>query len=160
MTKEEIQYCKGQEQVKFFYKIPCSLFEEGFQYIIVGEAIPKILKKSNVRCFTMQQWFDRIESGSLLPYVCCRLSRTNKLKEYLNIYKKPDVVKMRKFFSKLVDANEIIQESNWAVQYIKEGKVNRPDAFTENIDPITAVNNFYEVVDPIYNFSLYNNSNG
>lgn len=92
--------------------------------------------------------------GSLLPYVCSTLPRSFKIKEYLNIYEKPDLLKLRKFILSLKDPNEIIQESLWGLQVIKESKVNRPDVFKTKWTEAKAVNSFLTSVDPIFRKSL------
>lgn len=38
-SKEEIQALKENKEVLYFYKLPCSLFDSGFQYIIVTDAL-------------------------------------------------------------------------------------------------------------------------
>ena len=52
-----------------------------------------------------------MQSGSLLPYVCSILSKANKIKEYLNIYSKPDLLAFRKLVkSGILSDNECVQE--------------------------------------------------
>ena len=90
-----------------------------------------------------------MDSGSLLPYVCSILPKKYKVKEYLNIYSKPHVLKLRRLITSL-DGIELIQECLWGIQVIKEFKVNRPDVFKDKNYLFNAVDSFYEAVDPIY----------
>lgn len=90
-----------------------------------------------------------MDSGSLLPYVCATLPKKNKIKEYLNIYSKPDVLKLRRYITSL-ESDELIQECLWGIQLIKEFKVNRPDVFKDKNSLFNAVDSFYDAVDPIY----------
>lgn len=136
---------KQDGEIKFIYKLPNSSYEEGFEYIIVGE----LEEFPNSRIFTLDEWFKRMENGSLLPYVCATLPKRNKVKEYLNIYSKPDVLKLRRLIPDL-EGNELIQECLWGVQVIKEMKVNRPDVFKDKNSIFTAVDDFYTVVDPMH----------
>lgn len=106
MTKEELQKIKDNKEIKFAYRIPCSFYPEGYEYIIVGGSV----KGSNVRCFTIEEWFNIMEKGSLLPYVCSTIGKSGKIKEYLNIYKKPDVVLNNKYIVWLTDSKNRIQE--------------------------------------------------
>lgn len=162
MTKEEIKQLKENKEVKFIYKLPCSLYNEGYEYIIVGNNI--ISKDDNVRIFSLEDWFTRIKSGSLLPYVCSILSKSGKIKEYINIYEKPDVISLRKY---IIDNSidniericnldkELIQECLWGLQVIREFKVNRIDVFKEKInDPLRE---FMMASAPIYKMWIENN---
>jgi hypothetical protein len=137
---------KQNKEIKYIFKLPNSYYEEGFEYIIVGNVEDEI---PNSRIFTTEQWFDKINSGSLLPYVCSILPKKYKVKEYLNIYSKPDVLKLRRLITSL-DGIELIQECLWGIQVIKEFKVNRPDVFKDTNSLFNAVDSFYEAVDPIY----------
>lgn len=137
---------KHNENIKYCYKLPNSSKESGFEYIIIGDIKDSI---PDSRIFTMDEWFKKMESGSLLPYVCCTLSKKYKIKEYLNIYSKPDVLKLRRLILDL-DGDELIQECLWGIQVIKEFKVNRPDVFKDKTSLFTAIDDFYDAVDPIY----------
>ena len=141
---------KHNENIKYCYKLPNSSKESGFEYIIVGDIKDYI---PDSRIFTIDEWFKKMESGSLLPYVCCTLSKKYKIKEYLNIYSKPDVLKLRRLILDL-DGDELIQECAWGTQIIKEFKVNRPDVFKDKTSMFTAVDDFYAAVDPIYKMWL------
>lgn len=155
MTKEEIDKLKDNKEIKFIYKVPCSFYPERFEYIIIGDNFE--VTSNNYRSFTMEDWFKRIASGSLLPYVCCTLFRKYKLKEYLNIYQKPDLVRLRSFISKLTNDFEITQEGLWGIQLIREGKIFRADVFRSiNPDVEDIKNEFFEIVDPIYKMNLNN----
>ena len=48
-SKEEIQALKENKEVLYFYKLPCSLFDSGFQYIIVTDALEPPEKYDNVK---------------------------------------------------------------------------------------------------------------
>ena len=137
---------KQNKEIKYIFKLPNSYYEEGFEYIIVGNVEDEI---PNSRIFTTDQWFNKMDSGSLLPYVCSILPKKYKVKEYLNIYSKPDVLKLRRLITSL-DGIELIQECLWGIQVIKEFKVNRPDVFKDKNSLFNAVDSFYEAVDPIY----------
>lgn len=39
MTKDVINSLKKNVNIKFFYKLPCSYWDEGFEYIIVGNSL-------------------------------------------------------------------------------------------------------------------------
>lgn len=53
-SKEEIQALKENKEVLYFYKLPCSLFDSGFQYIIVGN-LSSIERYDNVRYFKLDE---------------------------------------------------------------------------------------------------------
>ncbi len=36
MNIDKLNSLKENEEIKFIFKIPCSLFDDGFKYIIVG----------------------------------------------------------------------------------------------------------------------------
>lgn len=146
----DIKQLKENGEIKFIYKLPNSLYDEGFEYIIVGDVNEEI---PNGRTFTIEEWFNKMDSGSLLPYVCATLPKKNKIKEYLNIYSKPDVLKLRRYITSL-ENDELIQECLWGIQVIKEFKVNRPDVFKDKSSLFTAVDDFYDAVDPIYKMKI------
>lgn len=148
MSKEELQEIKENPNIKFAYKIPCSFYKDGFEYIIIGYSI----KGYNVKCFTVDDWFNIMESGSLLPYVCSTIGKSGKIKEYLNVFKKPDVVLNNKFIKQLKDSRDKIEEMSWAIQYIQEGKVNRPDVFKKNVDYKVVLQQYNNVIQPILDF--------
>lgn len=152
MTKEELKELKESKDIKFIYKIPCSLYDGGYEYVIVGSTIT--LKNKNIRTFSLDDWFLRMKSGSLLPYVCSTLPKSGKVKEYLNIYDKPNLVSLRTFLLHIIDPTEIIQESLWGLQIIKEFKVNRPDVFKSTHKADEVLKLFLNAVDPIYKMSL------
>lgn len=95
-SKEEIQALKENKEVLYFYKLPCSLFDSGFQYIIVTDALEPPEKYDNVKYLSSQCWFQRMQNGSLLPIVCTLLGKSYKMKEYVSVYIKPDIIKLRK----------------------------------------------------------------
>ena len=47
-----------------------------------------------------------------------------------------------------------MQECLWGIQVIKEFKVNRPDVFKDKSSLFTAVDDFYDAVDPIYKMKI------
>ena len=155
INKEQIVALKENKEVLYFYKLPCSLYHSGFEYVIVGN----ILKDAydNVRYFKSEDWFARIESGSLLPLVCSTLNKSGKIKEYVNVYQKPDIIKLRLLIQRsvlnstdILTPKEVIQESLWGIQVIKEFKVNRVDVFKTDINPTVAFQEFMKVSEPIY----------
>ena len=163
MTKEELKMYKENKEVKFIYRLPCSLYNEGFEYIIVGNNI--IVQGDNIRIFSLEDWFIRIKSGSLLPYVCSILSKSGKIKEYINIYEKPDIINLRKYIMEQFTLysgehtdnikKELIQECLWGIQVIREFKVNRIDVFKEKIN--NPFKEFMIASTPIYKMWIENN---
>lgn len=152
MTNDDIKYLKSNEQVKFVYKIPNSSINDGFEYVVVGDLNDKY---PNTTKYSISEWFDIMGSGSLLCYICSTLPKKYKIKEYLNIYKKPDLLKLRSYISKLEDENSIFKESIWGIQLIKELKVNRVDAYKEMMfDPKKAQTEFFKAVEPMFMKSL------
>lgn len=159
-SKEEIQALKENKEVLYFYKLPCSLFDSGFQYIIVTDALEPPEKYDNVKYLSSQCWFQRMQNGSLLPIVCTSLGKSYKIKEYVSVYVKPDIIKLRKLLeNSLLGAckypwslsdDEIIQESLWGIQVIKEGRVNRIDVFKTDTTSSIAFQEFMKVSKPIY----------
>lgn len=159
-SKEEIQALKENKEVLYFYKLPCSLFDSGFQYIIVTDAPEPPEKYDNVKYLSSQCWFQRMQNGSLLPIVCTSLGKSYKIKEYVSVYVKPDIIKLRKLLkNSLLGAckypwslsdDEIIQESLWGIQVIKEGRVNRIDVFKTDTTSSIAFQEFMKVSEPIY----------
>ena len=140
MTKEELNEYKKNKEVKFIYKLPCSFYPEGCEYVIIGNNITA--KDNNIRVFSFEDWFEKIKLGSLLPYVCSILPRSGKIKEYINIYEKPNIINLRNYlinqsatcnFKSNLD-KELVQECLWGIQVIKEFKVNRIDVFKEKIN--------------------------
>lgn len=53
MNNESIKQLKENKEIKFIYKIPCSLYTEGYEFIIVGDNIS--ITDTNVRLFTTQE---------------------------------------------------------------------------------------------------------
>lgn len=166
-SKEEIQTLKENKEVLYFYKLPCSLFDSGFQYIIVTDALEPPEKYDNVKYLSSQCWFQRMQNGSLLPIVCTSLGKSYNIKEYVSVYVKPDIIKLRKLLeNSLLGAckypwslsdDEIIQESLWGIQVIKEGRVNRIDVFKSIYKVTEAFSEFLEVSAPMYRMWRENN---
>lgn len=108
MTKDELKQLVENKQIKFIYKIPCSLYKDGFEYIVIGYDLD--INKDDVRTFTIDDWFLFMKAGSILPYTCATLSKTGKIKEFINIYEKPDVLALRRYIGTITDQHILIQE--------------------------------------------------
>lgn len=105
-SKSDITPLKNDSGIKFIYEIPES---SNFEYIVVGDIETKT--EENVRYFNLEDWFTRLRSGSLLPYVCSTLPKSRKIKEYLNIYEKPNLLNFRKLIlTNRLTEKEINQE--------------------------------------------------
>lgn len=153
MTKNIIDSLKKNVNIKFFYKLPCSYWDEGFEYIIVGDSLES---DPNIVIYSIEEWLQLMESGSLLPYICGTLPKKYKLKEYLNMYKKPDMLALRRYINKLTNIHSIFRESIWGKQLIQEGRVYRIDPYKEmEFDPQKAKQEFDIAVDPIYKKYIY-----
>ena len=100
-----------------------------------------------------------MKAGSMLPYVCATCSKAGKVKEYINIYEKPDLLALRHYISTIKDDKILLQECLWGEQYIKEGKINRIDVFkNSNPNVKETVIRFYGLVYPRYEMSLKQNN--
>lgn len=158
LNKEKLNEYKESKEVLYIYKLPCSLYDSGYEYIIIGNVKEDFY--GNVRYFKPSDWFCRIGSGSLLPTVCATLNKSGKIKEYVNIYQKPDIIKLRFLIQRsvvnpsqsliILTPEEIIQESLWGIQVIKEFKVNRIDVFKTDTTSSIAFQEFMKVSEPIY----------
>lgn len=95
MSNINISMLKNNEDIRYIYTIPNSMFDDGLQYILIGDIITA--QEDDVFCYSFNDWFNKMGSGDLLPYACATLSRKYKPKEYLNIYDKPDLLKFRKY---------------------------------------------------------------
>lgn len=128
-----INKLKNNDDIKYIYLIPNSLFEDNLQYVLIGDI--KTETEDNVCCYSLEDWFNKMKSGDLLPYACATLKKKNKPKEYLNIYDKPDLLKFRKYILNcdLLEW-EIQQQLSWAIQIIDEYKINRYDTFASKIN--------------------------
>ena len=69
MNKEEIKELKENKDIKYIYKIPCSLFETDL-LVIIGNIKTKYDKEKHCLYFSFEDWFQRTDCGDLLPYVC------------------------------------------------------------------------------------------
>lgn len=154
MTPEELKLLKKDENIKFIYRIPSSIFEEKFEYIIIG--LLETRTEENVRYFNIDDWFLLMKSGSILPYVCATSLKKHKIKEFLNIYDKPDMLKLRKYVLRTEDNKIVAQECAWAIQYLEEGKINRPDIFFKPVYKPAVLNKFLKMVEPMFKSSLEN----
>lgn len=164
LTKENLQKLKENKDVKFIYKLPCSFWEEKFEYVIIGDLDTK--EDNNVKYFSLDDWFLLMKSGSLLPYVCSTLNKSGKIKEFINIYEKPNIVKFRRYITdraKMLDQMYknlsnmeyvVNQECLWGIQIIKEGRVNRVDIFKEKCE--NPLKEFIKLSDPIYKMQIKN----
>ena len=152
MDIDKLNSYKENKEIKFIYKIPCSLYEERFKYIIIGNIQTK--QDRNEFYFSLEDWFSEMMSGGLLCYVCAILPRRYKIKEHLNIYVKPDLLKLRKYICSLTDDNKIIEHSLWGVQLIEEFKINRFDVFKEGHTKQFALQEFLDKVEPIFKKSI------
>ena len=145
MNKEEIKELKENKDIKYIYKIPCSLFETDL-LVIIGNIKTKYDKEKHCLYFSFEDWFQRTNCGDLLPYVCSTLSKKGKIKEYLNVYVKPDLVKFRNYIIKdpSITSLEKYIEVNWALQILREFKVNRPDVFSKESNFEELMKNKYQ----------------
>ena len=108
-----------------------------------------------------------MQNGSLLPIVCTSLGKSYKIKEYVSVYVKPDIIKLRNLLENSLlgtckypwslSDDEIIQESLWGIQVIKEGRVNRIDVFKSIYKVTEAFSEFLEVSAPMYQMWRENN---
>ena len=161
MNKKLLQTLKDAKTIKYIYRIANTIYDEGVEYIIIGDLSKESFLKefqnlpNNIRYFTLNDWFIRMQSGSILPYVCSTLSKVNKIKEYLNIYLKPDLLKFRKLVcSDKLSNIECIQECLWAIQIIQEGRVNRVNVLKSEYNKSEIVSLFLKEVDLRYKLSL------
>lgn len=111
LTKEDLQKLKENNDIKFIYKIPCSYYKEGYEYIIIGVGVENQIV-GNITTLTIDDWFLYMKTGSLLPFLCSTLSKSGKLKEFINIYEKPDILALRRYITSLspTDRKRCIQE--------------------------------------------------
>lgn len=146
MYSVNISKLKNNEDIKYIYIIPNSLFEDGHQYILIGDI--KTQQENNVFCFSLDDWFAKMKSGDLLPYACSTLKKKYKPKEYLNIYDKPNILKFRKYILNCNLSNwEVEQQLLWAMQILEEFKINRYDVFTSKNDLNNVLNTFLNKVE-------------
>lgn len=150
MTKDELKTLKENKEIKYIYKIPCSLFKDRYLYVIVGNINKK--SKGNVWYFTLDDWFNRMQNHDLLPYACSRLTKINRCKEYLNIYNKPDILEFRKYIlkSKLSLVDKCLQLA-WCNQMLKEYKINRYDILSKVNKYVEKqlMSEFFKLTDPM-----------
>ena len=52
MQQSKLKELKENQEVKFIYKLPSSFYEEGFEYIIVGDIK---LDENNITIYSLQQ---------------------------------------------------------------------------------------------------------
>lgn len=149
----DVNKLKNNEDIKYIYLIPNSLFDNKLQYILIGDITTD--NEDNVFCYSLEDWFSKMSSGDLLPYACAILKKKYKPKEYLNIYNKPDMLTFRKY---ILNSNmsdwETEQQLNWAIQIIEEGTINRFDAFASKNDFKTLYSEFLNKVDGMLRFQL------
>ena len=149
----DVSKLKNNEDIKYIYLIPNSLFDNKLQYILIGDIATD--NEDNVFCYSLEDWFSKMSSGDLLPYACAILKKKYKPKEYLNIYNKPDMLTFRKY---ILNSNmsdwETEQQLNWAIQIIEEGIINRFDAFASKNDFKALYSEFLNKVDGMLRFQL------
>lgn len=149
----DVSKLKNNEDIKYIYLIPNSLFDNKLQYILIGDIATD--NEDNVFCYSLEDWFSKMSSGDLLPYACAILKKKYKPKEYLNIYNKPDMLTFRKY---ILNSNmsdwETEQQLNWAIQIIEEGTINRFDAFASKSDFKALYSEFLNKVDGMLRFQL------
>lgn len=149
----DVNKLKNNEDIKYIYLIPNSLFDNKLQYILIGDIATD--NEDNVFCYSLEDWFSKMSSGDLLPYACAILKKKYKPKEYLNIYNKPDMLTFRKY---ILNSNmsdwETEQQLNWAIQIIEEGTINRFDAFASKNDFKALYSEFLNKVDGMLRFQL------
>lgn len=149
----DVNKLKNNEDIKYIYLIPNSLFDNKLQYILIGDITTD--NEDNVFCYSLEDWFSKMSSGDLLPYACAILKKKYKPKEYLNIYNKPDMLTFRKY---ILNSNmsdwETEQQLNWAIQIIEEGTINRFDAFASKNDFKALYSEFLNKVDGMLRFQL------
>lgn len=133
MSNIDVSKLKNNDNIRYIYTIPNSLFEDGLQYILIGDI--KTDNENNVFCYSLDDWFSKMKAGDLLPYACATLKKKYKPKEYLNIYEKPDILKFRRY---ILNCNlsdwEVEQQLLWAMQILTEYKINRYDVFPSKCD--------------------------
>lgn len=149
----DVNKLKNNEDIKYIYLIPNSLFDNKLQYILIGDIATD--NEDNVFCYSLEDWFSKMSSGDLLPYACAILKKKYKPKEYLNIYNKPDMLTFRKY---ILNSNmsdwETEQQLNWAIQIIEEGTINRFDAFASKNDFKALYSEFLNKVDGMLRLQL------
>lgn len=149
----DVNQLKNNDDIKYIYLIPNSLFEDKKQYILIGE-IPTA-SEENVFCYSLEDWFLKMKSGDLIPYACATLGKKYKPKEYLNIYDKPDLLKFRKYILNCsLQDWEINQQLYWALQIIDEFKINRYDAFASKIDFKALFSEFLNKLEGMVEYSI------
>lgn len=149
----DVNKLKNNENIKYIYLIPNSLFEDKYQYIIIGDIQTE--HEDNVFCYSLEDWFKKMSSGDLLPYACAILKKKFKPKEFLNIYNKPDILTFRKYIlNSDLSEWEIEQQLNWAIQIIDENTINRFDAFASKSNFKAVYSSFLNKVDGMIKFQL------
>lgn len=149
MSNIDVSKLKNNDNIRYIYIIPNLMFEDGLQYILIGDI--KTDHEDNVFCYSMKDWFLKMESGDLLPYACATLKKKYKPKEFLNIYDKPDILKFRKYILNCnLSETEKIQQLYWAIQILDEYKINRYDFSSCKINFNTILNDFLSKVEGMF----------
>lgn len=151
MQQSKLKELKENKEVKFIYKLPSSLYEEGFEYIIVGDVT---ISDDNIKVYSLDDWFLMMRAGSIKGYVCATSPKKYKIKEYLNIYNKPDLLTLRTYILHLTNEYDIIQESLWGEQLIKDGKIYQVDVFKTKYTSQEAKQRFIDAVYPMYKHNI------
>lgn len=151
---QNLSILKENKDIKYIYKIPCSYLEEGFLYVIIG-TLAEPIKDNAILYMSLEKWFERMQQGDLLMYACATLPKKYRLKEHLNIYTKPDLLKFRKFIlSTHLSDLEICLETNWAEQILTEWKINRYDVVKTEPNVAVSLSRFLAIIDPMYKKDL------
>lgn len=149
----EVNKLKYNDDIKYIYIIPNSLFEDKKQYVVIGDI--KTDHEDNLFCYSLDDWFIKMKAGDLLPYACATLNKRYKPKEYLNIYDKPDMLKFRKYIlSASLSDWETEQQLSWALQIINEFKINRYDVFASKNDFKALFSEFLSRIDGMFKNSI------
>lgn len=153
MSNIDLSKLKSNKKIKYIYVIPNSFYECKQQYIFVGDLDTEY--EDNIFCYSMEDWFDLMANGNLLPYACSILSKKYRKKEYLNVYQKPDMLLFRKYIlnSNLSDMEQM-QQLNWAIQILNEFKINRHDVFLEKQNMDYLLSDFLNKIDGQYKMQI------
>ena len=147
---QNLKTLKENKDIKYIYKIPCSYLKEGFLYVIIG-TLAEPIKDEFILYMSLEKWFERMQQGDLLMYACATLPKKYKLKEHLNIYSKPDLLKFRKFIlTNKVSDLELCLETAWAGQILTEWKINRYDVVKTEPNVAVSLSKFLASIDPMY----------
>lgn len=155
MHNIDIDLLKRNKNIKYIYEIPNSFYKDKKQYVFVGDLDTE--HEDNIFCFSLEDWFNDMISGNLLPYACSTLKKKYKIKELLNIYLKPSMLSFRKFILNCdLSKDQIHQQLFWAIQILDEFKINRYDAFDEHWEDANLLVTFLDKIDGQYKMCIAN----